>query len=266
MKFLILHVFISILSLSAQGQTYSAARPLGERSSSKIDTLKNKLRETQGFASQDTVVNVAKNLDKTSFVKVTQWTSYEELESRFKKLRDERFIHDPEKEDLLRRESWMFPDDGCYARASLMNDNLIKWTSEPVSKIFVFGDLMVKTDNSEYGYVGWWFHVAPIVRVDDEKYIIDPAVEPERPLKLVEWLERMGDKSEMKIAICNPFAYTPESLCVSAPESDDDIAMADQLMFLPLERERLISLGRNPDLELGERPPWLNATTTDHSR
>jgi len=156
-----------------------------------------------------------------------------------------------------RRSSWLYPDDGCYARAQLINRNLLQWMSTAPKKIFVFGDLNVKTANSPYGEVTWWYHVAPIVQVQGVKFVLDPSVDPIRPLKLEEWLSAMAaNPGELEVAVCGSGSYTPLDSCDKEANDKEPEAERDQAFFLSPEWERVENLGRDPEKELGDDPPW----------
>lgn len=177
----------------------------------------------------------------------------------FRTIRDLRFIQDGAHPGFVRRSTWMYPDDGCFARAALMVMNLEQLKIVSPAKIFIFGDLTVKTVNSPNGDVSWWYHVAPIVRVAQQEFVLDPAISPERPLPLNDWIRTMranGDLSGTKFAICQSHSYVPSDACYGTAK-DDARAMVDQQSYLPLEWERLEELKRNPGRELGDFPPWL---------
>lgn len=189
--------------------------------------------------------------------KTTVWGSKRLLQQRFEALRDMRFLEGNNGEEFPRRVSWLFPDDGCYARAALVNRNAFREFIPIPEKVFAFGNLRVKTENSPRGKVSWWYHVAPIVEVDSEKYVIDPAIEAKRPLKLKEWLERMGRPEKIKVAICKSGTYSPSSDCGKETDGMELRAQRVQSHFLNLEWRRLERLGRQAEAELGEEPPWL---------
>lgn len=258
MKTLTQIILFSFLGIGevALAQTSSAARQPWESSSVKIAEAKKRSLQTHGLAAQDIVIDVARPLAEASLVSVSKWSGLLEIEAQFKHLRDERFVADPDHQGKVRRESWLYPDDGCFARAALMNQNLQKWQKDPVSKIFVFGDLNVATANSDTGFVTWWYHVAPIVSDGTEPFILDPSIEPKHPLKLKDWLKKMGAIEDLRIAICSSHSYTPESLCSTNSDAEEKNAYDDQVIFLPMEYERLQILGRDPEAELGENPPW----------
>ena len=84
-----------------------------------------------------------------------------------------------------------YPQDGCYARAHEMS-RLLEKKGVITTKVFVEGDLRVATKNSPNGYVEWWYHVAPIIKVRDgdkeELYVFDPSIF-DRPVTIKEWTE-----------------------------------------------------------------------------
>lgn len=66
----------------------------------------------------------------------------------FRSLRDARWLTMPGMRDFKRRSSWLYPDDGCFARAALGGQKLESWDYPRPKKLFIFGDLEVKTANS----------------------------------------------------------------------------------------------------------------------
>jgi hypothetical protein len=203
-----------------------------------------------------TPLNSAQYFRESNVPEVTEWYSYKNVLENFRRLRDHRFLIWSRRPQSLRRSSWLYPDDGCYARAALAHYNIYQWDLAVPKKVFAFGNLTVKTKNSPRGAVSWWYHVAPIVEVGSIKYVLDPAIEPGRPLKLAEWLGRMGVASRIKVAICNSGTYGPRSYCGRNTDGVEKTAFRHQQKYLGLEWQRLRNLGRNPLQELGDDPPW----------
>lgn len=180
----------------------------------------------------------------------------DELARLFLEVRDRKFMKDSKGRD--RRLSWLFPDNGCFARAELMADEAARLGVTKPAKIFVFGNLSVDTDFHPDGKVTWWYHVAPVVRVADDVFVLDPAVDPFRPLLVKEWVSRMN--SSVEVSICNTHSYDPESVCDYGGNSQALRAERDQAYFLVEEWERILDLGRSPEFDLGDYPPWVRAT------
>lgn len=195
----------------------------------------------------------AKPFDESNLSRATEWDSIQDLNENFKYVRDLKFLRWKGRE---RRTSWLYPDDGCYARAALAVKNLFQEDITVPDKIFVFGNLRLKTRNSLRGYVTWWYHVAPIVKVEDEYFVLDPSVHSSEPLPLKNWLSRIGNISKLKVAICSSGTYGPRSNCGRKTDGKETAARNAQGKYLNLEWNRLINLGRNPERELGDFPPW----------
>ena len=216
-----------------------------------------RLNATTGTIQQGSVLKSAVPFEQLNFRNVTQWPNIESAVTAFKKVRDTRFISapTPNSETMMRRSSWLFPDDGCFARAALAGQNLQKWGAPRPSKVFIFGSLNVKTKNHPNGSVSWWYHVVPIVIVKQQALVLDPAIEPTQPIPLKDWILKMtSDLSKVKLSLCHPTAYGPNSPCLAS--SNDDGAIRDQMNYLRFEWNRLVEMKRDPLLELGDSPPW----------
>lgn len=205
------------------------------------------------FFIKNTPLNKAKKFTEAVLPDITRWKSTL-LQTRFEKLRDTRFISINGEE---RRPSWIYPDDGCYARAAMVNRNVFRWFYPQTKKVFAFGSLRVKTPNSPRGKVGWWYHVAPIIQVKEKKYVLDPAIEPSRPLELSEWVSRMGNPEKIKVAICASGTYSPGDNCDRKTDGLELSAERAQKAYLIKEETRIRRLGRQVEAELGDSPPWL---------
>ena len=187
----------------------------------------------------------------------TEWQSADEMLKRFQAMRDYRWLQTGDRPNFSRRLTWLYPDDGCFARAALAVMNLKTWGNEPPSKVFAFGNLLVKTANSLSGSVSWWYHVAPLVQVSGQKYVLDPALEPTAPLKLEEWLARMSqDISKLEVAVCGSGSYVPSDDCVKDTDGVETTAAVDINDYLRAEWSRMVQLQRDPSEVLGANPPW----------
>lgn len=187
----------------------------------------------------------------------TEWGTERYAQANFVRLRDERFLVDSQHPGFMRRSTWLYPDDGCFARAQLANNNLLNWNVETPKKVFVFGDLNVRTANSPTGSVSWWYHVAPIVEVRGQKFVLDPALNAAGPLRLDQWLALQSTTpGELEVAICASGSYSPYDACDREIRGNESEAVRDQQGYLGSEWSRVQSLGRDPNQELGDNPPW----------
>ena len=186
----------------------------------------------------------------------TSWDSLSNLEKRFQGVRNDRHLRWPRRPDFLRRISWLYPNDGCYARAAMANIWFKARRIDVPGKVFAFGNLLVRTKNHPRGYVSWWYHVAPIIQVGKSHLVLDPSIDPSGPLPLRQWLSRMGNPAKIKVSICSPGAYSPRSRCSS--ETIGTSGTSAQKEFLDREWDQLKRMGRSPDELLGANPPWLD--------
>jgi len=173
-------------------------------------------------------------------------------------VRDRKFLKSSYQPDLLRRSTWLYPDNGCFARAAMMINSLEKKDVKKPWKVFIFGDLKVETENSPKGYVKWWYHVVPIVKVEGEAYVFDPAIDHYEALTLEDWAMRQTDDLDsVSFSICGPNSYTPSSRCMSFEELNMKDVLGDQEEFLYPEWRRQLTLDLDPYEVLGENPPWI---------
>lgn len=180
-----------------------------------------------------------------------------QLENAFRQMRDLRFLYSNNQPNFPRRLSWLYPDDGCYARAAFMRQKLTSFGLPQPAKIFAFGDMRVNTSHASVGHVLWWYHVATIYRAENKVYVIDPALDPRGPMELPDWLSRLTVTSgRLEISVCEPLAYYAYSPCYQVPANEERDAAREQRMFLDREWDRMLELSRRPEQVLGNAPPW----------
>jgi hypothetical protein len=90
---------------------------------------------------------------------------------------------------------YMYPFNGCWARAHQMCRLMLAQGITP-QKVWIIGNLLVKSANSPSCTVPWGWHVAPIVDVDlgtgPQSYVIDPSIFSE-PVPQAVWASVQGD-------------------------------------------------------------------------
>lgn len=208
--------------------------------------------------SEESAYEAAVLWSQLDLSKMEDWQEPVLIQEAFTQVRDTRFLKSKQMPTFLRRSSWLYPMDGCFARAGLAARNLTDWKYPQVHKIFVFGNLAVKTKNSPDGEVTWWFHVVAAAKIGKDIIVFDPSIEATRALTLKEWLETMTDDiSTVKVSLCDSKTYDPYDKCSGEDPSFSDWGANDQLFYLDLEWDNLLQLKREPKDELGEAPPWL---------
>ncbi len=253
---LILSIWLVIPIAEARG--LSAARAPGESSAqARVRVSKNSfgpLHPLSGFTSPESLSKTLPDLNPTEIPEVT---SLAEMDAEFVYIRDNRFLHS-NRPDFPRRMTWLFPDDGCYARAEMAAIKLMKHPFLAPKKIFAFGDLVVNSANSISGSVTWWYHVAVAYRFQQDVYIFDPAISPKHPLLLQDWNVKMGGlHTEIKYAVCADRTFDPDADCLHPDVVSDEDVEDDQKGYFQAEWVRVLKLNRDPEKELGDLPPWL---------
>jgi hypothetical protein len=188
----------------------------------------------------------------------------DELNRAFKYVRDVPFLPATTGLGFPRRLAYLYPDDGCWSRAYLTVARAAEYLGPEIPRfyqLYAFGKMGFKTPNAQPGrnWVYWSYHVVPLVRIGNQAYVIDVAVEPSAPLTLQDWLSRLAWAGEEKIevAVCDGFAYGMYQPCAGAKEMVSmKSALRHHYVYLQREEERQRSLGRNIAEVLGPRPPW----------
>jgi hypothetical protein len=86
---------------------------------------------------------------------------------------------------------FLFPDDGCFARAHDMCGRFVAKGVEP-AKIWTWGYNIIPTVNHPDCKVGWIYHVAPTLNVAGTLYVIDPSL-CDAPVTVEGWLAAMAN-------------------------------------------------------------------------
>ncbi|MEZ4742445.1 MAG: protein-glutamine glutaminase family protein [Bdellovibrionota bacterium] len=222
---------------------------------------KNNLNDIalESYTNTLSVKSLARPIADLDFSNMEDFGSIEELQTAFEQVRDYRFLTTEKEPGFLRRISWLYPDDGCFVRSDLAIHKLAGWGYSNFKKLYIFGELSAQTTNAPSGVVYWWFHIVPVASIDGEIFALDQAIDSSGPLTLDEWLNLISsNQANLKGSLCSASSYIPYSHCNSLVASNVERAIDEQKIFLDLEKDRLLSLDRNPAQELGDQPPWTN--------
>jgi len=216
-----------------------------------------------GFDAENSAFSVAKPRQDLDFSSLESWNNEQQVEHAFISGRDSRFLilaFDGSQEK--RRISWMFPQDGCFVRAEVFKNRLKKFGYPSVKKIFAFGDLSATTHDTESGSVNWWFHVAVVVGIGDQAMVLDPAVEPDRPVTVEEWAKLISPQPDkLTFSLCDAGTFGPMNGCDAPKVFSSFFVDLLQGVLLRLEQTNLLALGRNVGQELLESPYWRTHST-----
>jgi len=96
---------------------------------------------------------------------------------------------------------FLYPDDGCWARAHEMCRLMISAGAEP-EKVWIYGNLRVATSNNPTCQVQWNWHVAPILHVlagsSPQVWVIDPSLF-QSPVPETTWTGVQGDPAALVV-------------------------------------------------------------------
>jgi hypothetical protein len=253
-------------------QILSAHRDLKQDWKSKLNNTKLPSLNTNDSINQSSISWKDQEQRNKLLNTVVAWSNYKTIKENFEKIRNLRYFSDPQILNFSRRISWLFPDDGCWTRASAAIRDLFgpfnNFNNElpRPSKVFAFGNLCANTNNAPEGSVYWWYHTAPIVRdaSTNQTYVLDPSINASMPMTMEKWAEAIASRSGAckgsasyldKFNVCNGYGTTPYSTCQSTIKEETK-SMLMQANYQMDERYRQTQMGRNADLVLGDTPPW----------
>lgn len=214
---------------------------------------------------------------------VPQWTDAE-IMAHFATSRSDRYLEQSTVPGYPRRISWLFPDNGCFARA----EQVIGMETDPARKPFKLwaldtsgmNQLEVITDNHPSGQVNWTWHVVPLVlNSANQPIVFDAALNPCGPLFWEDWLALMvGGNASLFDDTASPFrvvvsdynAYVPgheifdqspghaDHLADSYVELEDDSDPWYRFLYEEWERQ-VTDLSRDSEEMFGDDPVWLDS-------
>ncbi len=204
-----------------------------------------------------------------NFKNVPTWSDAD-ISAQFQAMRDTRYLYATSNPSFARRISWLYPQDGCQVRAELAASMAGDAGKVRPYKLFVFAVdqnsnslLRLYTANDPSGVVTWPWHVAPVVKnTAGEPIVLDPAMEPCRPLPWKEWLANMVDDMSIYdqpscgVTVADSNAYDDMSLVTGNSNQRDDALYQEDNVYLDDEWNLQSTLLRNPTVVLGSAPPW----------
>jgi hypothetical protein len=189
---------------------------------------------------------------------IPEWPhSIEKLQEAFELVRDDRRYFEEVRPNFARRATWLYPEDGCYARAAHSARSLTDHGFQSPGQVFAFGRLRIKTPFKRRGKVYWWYHVAAGYRLNNKVYVLDPSVDWHRPLPLYTWLNKISRTPlDTKVSLCESRTYAPRFFCSGSKGVSNSTAERHLKRLLPLEWKQLKKMGFSPTRLLGDEPPW----------
>lgn len=165
----------------------------------------------------------------------------------------------PDQGNYLRRAPWLFPTDGCYAKAAHVSAVAQRLGLPAPGKVFVFGDLRFSSDFVNGGVVYWSYHVVAAYHIANEIYVIDPVVSRSSQLTngaampVAEWMKQISPQPQaLEVSLCDSASYTPISACLNGNGNGAYLGHIPDLLHD--EYRNLLYVGFEPDQILGPGP------------
>ncbi len=148
---------------------------------------------------------------------------------------------------------FLFPDDGCWGRAHEMCRLMIADGAQP-QKVWIYGSLLVATQNNPSCQVAWGWHVAPTLQVDPgggpQTYVIDPSLFNE-PVPEPTWKGVQGDPNATLVATGADVFYRSFG---GGVQYDNNYQQTQQVLNTYRNQLKLRSAGSNGP------PPYFSCT------
>lgn len=129
-------------------------------------------------------------------------------------VRHVRIYSNPNPGDYKRKAPWLYPIDGCYAKAAHVAAQASARGYARPGKVFAFGRLRYDSPYSRRGRVWWSYHVAAAYHIGPTVYVIDPMINGSAAMTLNQWLGQISNNpSSVRVKLCDANAYSPSSRC-----------------------------------------------------
>lgn len=157
-----------------------------------------------------------------------------------------RHYDNPNSRAFRRKAPWLYPIDGCYAKAahvSYIAGNL--GYSRP-GKIYAYGSLRARSPYARNGSTVYWsYHMAAAYHIGATVWVLDPIVNAAAPVTQAQWLAAISNNpARVQVALCDSRSYSPHSPCRGGGGNGAYLGHIEE--FLRLEWSNLLRLGFSP--------------------
>lgn len=161
-----------------------------------------------------------------------------------------RMHSNPNPGNFMRRGPWLYPANGCYAKAAHVS-NLTKQNGLPQpGKIYAYGNLEFNSPYAKNGRrVYWRYHMAAAYVFNGQVLVVDPGMSA-TPITQEEWLHLISPTPQtIRVKYCDARNYSPLATCVGG--SGNGANLNHVRGILRDEWSNLNRLGFNPYVLLG---------------
>lgn len=212
--------FVKLLLLISPALSYSQqipVSPVRAPNQSWEEALRNNM-PAWGESVLDPEISLLQDITPDTIGGVPEWPyGLLALNSFVYQVRHARFYNNPNPGDYKRKAPWLYPIDGCYAKAAHVSAQAsIRGYKRP-GKVFAFGHLRFNSPYSSRGRVFWSYHVAAAYHIGSTVYVIDPMVSGSAALTLDQWIGQLSSTPErVKVKLCDENAYSPSNRCIGS--------------------------------------------------
>lgn len=232
---------LPVSALRAPNQNWTQAL---EKLNPHLPILKSDIEKTNTvFLSLETNTQVSNR----SISALPTWSgALEDLQIFHQQTWAVRPYNNPNPGNFNRRAPWLFPADGCYAKAAHISSEAAKRGFRKPGKVYAFGNLSFRTPYAINGRVAYWsYHVAAAYQIQGQVFVLDPTIHSQMVLTLDEWVRQIARKPEsIRLRFCDANSYSPSSPCRGG--KGNGAYLGHIRSILRSEWRNLISLGYSP--------------------
>lgn len=156
-----------------------------------------------------------------------------------------RMYTNPNPGNYKRRAPWLFPADGCYAKAAHVSAVAKAQGFGSPGKVYAFGHLSMATRFAKEKRVWWSYHMASAYQIGGVIYVLDPMMNSSSAVTLDQWVSRMSsDPKNVQVKLCDGNSYSPYSKCVGGNGNGAYLGHIPEV--LKLEYQNLQNIGMPP--------------------
>jgi Glutaminase len=174
-----------------------------------------------------------------------------------------RKYNNPNGQPYMRKAPWLYPLDGCFAKAAHISAIAISRGEIAPGKVFAYGKLRLRSKYVKEGEVRWSYHVVAAYHIGETVYVIDPVVGENDDgtyspvLTVSDWVKKLSAApTDVKVTYCDKNAYDPNSPCIGGQPNGAYLGHVS--FYLNEEYQNLISIGLNPDQLLAPQTNLLH--------
>ena len=206
-------------------------------------------------------------IEQVDLSQLPDWGDFSKVHEAFLRVRDEPFL-ECKSTAFPRRIPWLYGWNGCYLRAALVRRAFRMWGYPKIKKAFLFGAMEFESILPEEKKLSYNDHVAGVLRVGQDAYVIDPPVDFAGPIVFKKWMTTLaanGKCSSLKVSICNELTLGHNSKWDQTDQAQEVGIRGGKARsidffkeeYLRQEYELLVELNLDPEILLKNEPPWL---------